>query len=373
MLVAGEASGDEHAANLFIELKKLVPGVRGIGMGGARMAEAGIDIRYDSTGIAVIGIAEVVKHYGEIRRALQLMQKIACEEKPDLLICVDYKEFNFKLAQKAKSCGVKVLFYVSPQFWAWRPGRVKRYGAAVDMMAVIFPFEVPFYEKSRIPVRYVGHPLAGRVEPTLAKEAALETFGLAADQPVIGLLPGSRVNEVKRLLPLIMDAVRLLEVRFPAAQFILLQATSISDDLLRTVLAPTAAKISVIKGRNYDALQCCDAVISVSGTATLEVALLGVPMVIVYRVSPLSYRLGRWLITIPYIGLPNILAGRRIVQEFVQHDATAGAIAAETEKILTEAQYANTMRSALLQLKEKLGPGGGSENLAKLAAEMLKT
>jgi lipid-A-disaccharide synthase len=371
MLVAGEASGDQHAADLFIELKKLIPGVQGIGMGGCRMAAAGIDVRYDSTAIAVIGIAEVVQHYGEIRRALRRMQRIACEEKPDLLICVDYKEFNLKLAQRAKACGIPVLFYVSPQVWAWRPGRVRKYGAAVDMMAVIFPFEVPFYERHHIPVRYVGHPLAGKVAPTLARDAALDSLGLSTDRPVIGLLPGSRRNEIKRLLPPMLDAVRRLARRFPTAQFMLLQAASISDEWLQAGLARSPTEIRVIRGRNYDALQCCDAVITVSGTATLEVALLGVPMVIIYRVSPLSYRLGRWLISIPYIGLPNILAGRRIVQELIQHQATGEAIAGEVEKLLTEAEYADNMRLELLRLNAKLGPGGGSENLAKLAAEML--
>lgn len=371
MLSAGEASGDQHAASLFGELKMLIPGVRGIGMGGAKMREAGVDIRYDSTAIAVIGTIEVIKHYGEIRRALKLMQRIAREERPDLLICVDYKEFNFHLAKAAKAAGVKVLFYVSPQVWAWRPGRVKKYGAAVDRMAVIFPFEVPFYEAHQIPVSYVGHPLAGKVVPSVPKALALREFDLETTGPVIGLLPGSRANEIKRLLPVVLGAAAILHQRFPEAKFVLNQASSIGDEMLRPYLQQNPVHIRVIKGRNYDVLQCCDAVITVSGTATLEVALSGVPMAILYKVAPISYYLGRWLIKIPFIGLPNILAGRRIVQEFIQHDATAANLADEIGKILQNAPYAERMRKDLGEVKALLGEGGGSASLARVAAQML--
>ncbi|MBP1151507.1 lipid-A-disaccharide synthase [Methylocaldum sp. RMAD-M] len=371
MLSAGEASGDLHAAHLFRELKKLIPNLRGIGMGGVRMREAGIELRCDSTHLAVIGLAEVAKHYGEIRRALRSMQQIACEEKPDLLICVDYKEFNFRLARKAKECGVKVLFYVSPQVWAWRPGRVKSYGRIVDHMAVIFPFEVPFYEAYKIPVTYVGHPLAGKVKPSMERSEAMAKFGFAGKRPVIGLLPGSRVNEINRLMPVILDAAGRLAHEFPGAQFALFRAPSISDELLHSHLALSDLPVRVIEGQDYDALQCCDAVITVSGTATLEVALLGIPMAIVYRLTPLSYWLGRLLVRIPYIGLPNILAGRHVVREFIQHDATSGNIAGEITRILRDHDYAEAMRQALRQIRDDLGDKNGALKLAQLAAEML--
>jgi lipid-A-disaccharide synthase len=372
MLSAGEASGDFHAANLFRELKKLIPNLRGIGMGGVRMREAGVELHYDSTHLAVIGLAEVAKHYGEIRRALHSMQRTACEEKPDLLICVDYKEFNFRLARKAKACGVKVLFYVSPQVWAWRPGRVKSYGRIVDHMAVIFPFEVPFYETYKIPVTYVGHPLAGKVKPSMGRSEAIDKFGFAGKKPIIGLLPGSRVNEINRLMPVILAAAGRLAHEFPGSQFALFRAPSISDELLQSHLALSDLSIRVIEGQDYDALQCCDAVITVSGTATLEVALLGVPMVIVYRLTPLSYWLGRLLVRIPYIGLPNILAGRHVVREFIQHDATAENIAGEIARILRDRDYAEAMRQALRQIRDDLGDENGAAKLAELAAEMLR-
>ena len=371
MLSAGEASGDQHAASLFLELKKLLPEVKAIGMGGAKMREAGVEIRYDSTSIAVIGTVEVIRHYGEIRRALALMTSIAIEERPDLLICVDYKEFNFRLARSAKAAGVKVLFYVSPQVWAWRPGRVKKYGAAVDRMAVIFPFEVPFYEAQQIPVTYVGHPLTGKVVPSLSKNAALKEFGLETDGPVIGLLPGSRSNEIKRLLPVILETVELLAHRFPTARFVLNQASSVTDGMLEPYLANCKVAIKGFHGRNYDVLQCCDAVITVSGTATLEVALAGVPMAIIYKLTPITYWLGRLLISIKFIGLPNILAGKGIVREFIQQDANAPNIAAEIGKIVIDKNYASEIRENLSKVKELLGEGGGSSRLASLAKEML--
>jgi lipid-A-disaccharide synthase len=372
MLSAGEASGDLHAANLFRELKQLIPNLRGIGMGGVRMREAGIEIRCDSTHLAVIGLAEVAKHYGEIRHALRAMQRIACEEKPDLLICVDYKEFNFRLARKAKNCGVKVLFYVSPQVWAWRPGRVKSYGRIVDHMAVIFPFEVPFYEAYNIPVTYVGHPLAGKVKPSMGRAEAMKRFGLAGKGPVIGLLPGSRINEINRLLPVILGAAERLAHEFAGAQFLLFRAPSISDEMLQSHLARSDLPIRVMEGQHYDVLQCCDAVITVSGTATLEVALLGVPMAIVYRLTHISYWLGRLLVRIPYIGLPNILAGRHVVREFIQHDATADNIADEIVRILRDRDYAEAMRQSLRQIRGDLGDANGAAKLAQLAADMLK-
>jgi lipid-A-disaccharide synthase len=371
MLVAGEASGDQHAASLVHELRKRIPDVRVMGMGGAKMREAGVDIRFDSSGIGVIGTIEVIKHYREIRQALNLMKKLVREERPDLLVCVDYKEFNFRLAREAKRYGVKVLFYVSPQVWAWRSGRVKKYGEAVDHMAVIFPFEVPFYEAHGIPVTYVGHPLAGKVVPSVGKEEAQREFGLEPDRPIIGLLPGSRLNEIKRLLPVVLESASGLAKRFTGAQFLLSQARSIDDDLLTEALAKSEVPIKVVKGRNVDVLQCCDAVITVSGTATLEVALSGVPMIIIYKVNPLTYWLGRRMIKIPFIGLPNILAGRSIVRELIQDDASAEIITIETARLLEDEAYASAMRADLAEVAMSLGDGGGSARLAEVAVGML--
>jgi len=368
---AGESSGDQHAANLFLEIKKHQPDIKAIGMGGAKMAQAGVDIRYDSAGIGVIGVVEVLKHYGEIRRALTLMKRIIDAERPDLLVCVDYKEFNFKLAKYAKQQGVKVLFYVSPQVWAWRAGRVKAYGKVIDMMAVIFPFEIPYYEAENVPVRYVGHPSVDKVHPQYTKAEDTARFGLAVNRRVVGLLAGSRANEIKRLLPVMLAAAALLHERFADCQFILPQADSISDELLAQYLTDAPVKVTVIKQQPYDVMQCCDAIMTTSGTATLEIALLTVPMVICYKLSPLTYWLGRLLVKTKFIGLPNIVAGKSIVREFIQHEATAENLAAEVSRMLTDEDYCATMRENLSDVKQRLGQGGGSKNMALLALEML--
>lgn len=368
---AGESSGDQHAAHMFQEMRRLCPDIRGIAMGGSKMRQAGIDIRFDSSGIGVIGLVEVLKHYGEIRRALKVMKAIVAEEKPDLLVCVDYKEFNLKLAQFAKRHGVKVLFYVSPQVWAWRPGRVVTYGKAIDMMAVIFPFETQYYEAEKVPVRYVGHPSVDKVHPLRGKDEDMALFGLDAGRPVVGILPGSRSNEIKRMLPVMLQAAMLLAQRNPALQFVLPQADSVADLTLQAYLNTCPLAIKVVKQQTYDAIQCCDAIMTTSGTASLEIALLGVPMLIAYRLSPLTYWLGRMLVKIPFIGLPNIVAGRSVVKELIQERVTAENLADEIMRLLDDPQYRTACIEGLRQVRSELGSGGGSTAMAELAMAML--
>ncbi|WP_340121220.1 lipid-A-disaccharide synthase [Methylobacter svalbardensis] len=370
---AGESSGDQHAANMFLELQKQQPDIKGLGMGGAKMAQAGIDIRYDSANIGVIGVVEVIKHYAEIRRALTLMQELVATERPDLLVCVDYKEFNFKLARYAKQQGIKVLFYVSPQVWAWRPGRVKAYGKVIDMMAVIFPFESAYYDAEKVPVRYVGHPSVDKVHARYSKDEDLSRFGLDKSKPIVGLLPGSRANEIKRMLPVMLAAAEKVQANLSECQFVLPQADSISDALLDDYLRQSPLSVTVIKNQPYDVIQCCDAVMTTSGTATLEIALLTVPMVIAYKLSSITYWLGKWLVNTPFIGLPNIVLGKSIIKELIQQDATAENLSDEITRILTDQAYADHMRQNLSQVKQQLGQGGGSKNMALLALEMLST
>lgn len=372
MLVAGEASGDAHAAAMFLELKKRLPAVRGTGMGGRKMARAGIDVRYDSSQIGVIGVIEVLKHYREIRAALRQMQEIVSNERPDLLICVDYKEFNYKLARHGKRCGVKVLFYVSPQVWAWRPGRARKYGQVIDMMAVIFPFETPYYQEHDIPVCYVGHPSVDKVEPLRSRSEDRRLFALPEESPVVGILPGSRAQEIRRMLPVMLLAAGEVRKTFPDCRFLLPQADSISDELLHTVLQDSPVSVQVVRNQPYDVIQCCDAVMITSGTATLETALLTVPMVIVYKLSPLTYWLGRWLVKSPFIGLPNIVAGKAIVRELIQQQASPEAVAGEIIRILSDPDYAGEMRRELGKVKQLLGPGGGDAAMAELAEQMLR-
>ncbi len=358
---------------MFLELQKQQPDIKGLGMGGAKMAQAGIDIRYDSANIGVIGVVEVIKHYAEIRRALTLMQELVATERPDLLVCVDYKEFNFKLARYAKQQGIKVLFYVSPQVWAWRPGRVKAYGKVIDMMAVIFPFESAYYDAEKVPVRYVGHPSVDKVHARYSKDEDLSRFGLDKSKPIVGLLPGSRANEIKRMLPVMLAAAEKVQANLSECQFVLPQADSISDALLDDYLRQSPLSVTVIKNQPYDVIQCCDAVMTTSGTATLEIALLTVPMVIAYKLSSITYWLGKWLVNTPFIGLPNIVLGKSIIKELIQQDATAENLSDEITRILTDQAYADHMRQNLSQVKQQLGQGGGSKNMALLALEMLST
>ena len=370
-LSAGESSGDSHAANLYLELKKQFPKLHAIGMGGAKMSQAGISLCYDSSQIAVIGAVEVIKHYVEIRRALKKMQELLLNERPDLLICVDYKEFNYQLAKFAKQNGIKVLFYVSPQVWAWRKNRVKKYGAVIDMMAVIFPFETAYYEAENVPVRYVGHPSVDKVIPKLSKSDALKQFNLDSNAPIIGLVAGSRANEIKRLLPVMLEAAQKLKTDFPTAQFILPQADSLPDSLIQNYLTRAKVNVTVIKNQPYDVMQCCDAIMTCSGTATLEIALLGIPMVICYRLNSLTYFLGKMLVKTRFIGLPNIIFGESIVRELIQHAATAQNLATEITHFLTNKEAAQNCRTDLEVVREKLGQGGGIQNMAQLVKEML--
>ncbi len=371
MFSAGESSGDQHAANMFKELKIQIPDCKAIGMGGKKMQQAGIDIRFDSSGIAVIGLIEVIKHYGDIRKALKLMQNLVASEKPDLLVCVDYKEFNLKLAGFAKQQGVKVLFYVSPQVWAWRPGRVVTYGKAIDMMAVIFPFETAYYEAKNIPVKYVGHPSVDKVNPQFSKAVDMAKYTLGGGFPVVGILPGSRVNEIKRMLPVMLAAAEKLAEVHEGIQFVLPQADSISDQLLLDYLQASSVDIKVIKNQPYDVIQCCDAIMTTSGTASLEIALLMIPMVIGYKLSAISYFIGKYLVHTKFIGLPNIIAGKGIVKELIQHEVTQENLVAELSKILGNVDYREKMLAELAMVKEKLGEGGGSKNMADLALKML--
>ncbi|MBT5965759.1 MAG: lipid-A-disaccharide synthase [Gammaproteobacteria bacterium] len=372
MLGSGESSGDQHGANLFLELKKRSADIQGIGMGGKKMAEAGIDIQYDSSNIGVIGVIEVIKRYAEIKRALNAMQSLLLEQRPDLLICVDYKEFNFKLAGFAKKNGIKVLFYVSPQIWAWRPGRVVKYGKVIDMMAVIFPFEVPFYEKENVPVRYVGHPSVETAHAKRSRDEDFKEYGLAMNQPVVGILPGSRTDEINRMLPVMLRAAERIQKEIPGVQFVLPQADSVSDELLQASFQQSSIEVTNIKNQFHDVVQCCDAVMTVSGTATLEIALLNVPMLVAYKLSTITYLLAKILVDTEFIGLPNIIAGKSVVKEFIQYQATPENLAQEIIHLLTNKQYAATVRDGLQTVKIEVGKGGGSENMAELALEMLQ-
>jgi lipid-A-disaccharide synthase len=371
MIIAGEASGDLHGAALFQALQQRIDSLNCIAMGGVAMREAGVPIVVDSTDLGVIGVWDVITHYAQIRKAFSQVVKNLQSFSPDLLVCIDYKEFNFRVAKRAKALGIKVLFYVSPQVWAWRPGRVKQYGEVIDMMAVIFPFEATFYKKHAIPVRYVGHPLIHVVKVSCEKQQALENVGLDSDFLIIGLLPGSRVNEVKRLLPVMLKVAELLKETYPQVQFVLPKAKAIDDSMLQGYLQKCSVDVYLCEAGDYNLLQSCDVAISASGTATLELALLTIPMVIIYKVAPLTYWIAKWLVRIPYIGLPNIIAGKMIVPELIQDQANSKSIYNQVCNILNDNLAADKMRISLSQVRGSLGENDGIAELAKLVIEML--
>ncbi|CAG0909194.1 unnamed protein product [Cyprideis torosa] len=338
------------------------------------LRETGVDILVDNREIAVMGLVEVIKHYPKIRRALKTMEEHLHKAPPDLLILVDYVEFNLKLAKTAKSLGIKVLFYVSPQIWAWRPGRVKKIGTVIDMMATIFPFEVKYYEEANIPARYVGHPLVGKVHASADRETLLAEFKLNPNAPVVSLQPGSRRGEIDQLLePFIETAIKLKE-RDPSIQFILPLAPGLDMPWLYERLAAhkNMLKVTLLQpGRSYDAMSMAHVVLSASGTATLETTMMGTPMVVAHRISPISYQIFKRLIRIPHISLANIVAQREIVKEFIQDAVKPENIAAEIERLLVNTAYRDQMVRDMHEVTEKLGHESGSLKVAALAAEML--
>ncbi|MFA7406081.1 MAG: lipid-A-disaccharide synthase [Pelobacteraceae bacterium] len=373
MIVAGEASGDIYGADLVIEALKLDPDLHFFGIGGARMREAGFNALVDSSEMAVVGLVEVIKHFDVISSAFQKLKQIILNDAPDLLILIDYPGFNLRLAKVAKKAGVKVLYYISPQIWAWRQGRVKKIARLVDHMAVILPFEAPFYQKAGVPVTFVGHPMLDLVNVAMDRSAAAASFSLDPSRKIVGLFPGSRHNEIERLLPVIIAAAVRLKERFPDIQFILPLASTLKSKDIVPLLNAANLDVTITRERIHDMVRACDAVISVSGTVTLEIALVGTPMVIIYKLSPLTYQLAKRLVKIDNIGLCNIVAGETVVRELIQEQANPVTIAAEIERVLTDQTYHATITRKLGEVRAKLGQGGASVLVARLALGLCGT
>jgi lipid-A-disaccharide synthase len=370
MIVAGEASGDIYGADLAREARKLDPALHFFGIGGARMREAGVETLVDSAEMAVVGLVEVLKHFDTISAAFLKLKRILLNDPPDLLILIDYPGFNLRLAKVAKKASVKVLYYISPQIWAWRQGRVRKIARLVDHMAVILPFEAPFYEKAGVPVSFVGHPMLDMVNVIKDRNEAAAGFGLDPSRRIVGLFPGSRRNEIERLLPVIIASAALLKERFPDTQFVLPLASTLNEDDIAPQIRAAGLEVSLARERIHDLIRDCDAVISVSGTVTLEIALVGTPMVIIYRLSPLTFQIAKRLIKIEHIGLCNIVAGKTVVKELIQDDASPANIATEIGTILTDPGYAGQIRDTLATIRTRLGGGGASANVARLALSL---
>jgi lipid-A-disaccharide synthase len=371
MLVAGEASGDMHGAELARHLQHEA-GIQCIGMGSRHMQAAGVELVVDSSRIAVVGLFEVLAHWSEIQAALKTLRATLAARRPDLLVLIDYPEFNLKLAETAKALGIPVLFYISPQVWAWRPKRIHKIGRRIDHMAVIFPFEVDFYRQAGIPVTYVGHPLAQRVKADLDRETALHQFGLDSRLKTVALMPGSRSSEIKRLLPVLIAAALQIRQRISGVQFLLPAAPTLDARELQKQVDASGLQIPVVEGHTYDAVNASDIAITASGTATLEIALLKTPMIVIYKVSPLSYAILKRLIRIKQIALANIVAGQAIVPELIQSEATADRIATEAVRLLTDTAHHQRVRHALETVKRKLGQQDGITEISRLALKLLE-
>jgi lipid-A-disaccharide synthase len=323
--------------------------------------------------MAVVGLIEVLKHFDVISQAFLKLKKILIADPPALLILIDYPGFNLRLAKVAKKAGVKVLYYISPQIWAWRQGRVKKIAALVDHMAVILPFEASFYEKAGVPVTFVGHPMLDLVKVSVDRQQAAESFSLDPVRKIVGLFPGSRRSELERLLPVIVDSARLLKQRFPDLQFVVPLASTLQEDEILPLFKASGIDVTITRDSIHDLIRACDAVISVSGTVTLEIALVGTPMVIIYKLSSFTNQLAKRLVKIDNIGLCNIVAGKTVVKELVQNDATPEKISAEIAEIIYNQDYSVPIRQELALIREKLGGGGATGRVATLVLDMLKT
>ena len=371
MIIAGEASGDLHGGNLVREMHRIDPTLRFYGTGGKKLREAGVDLMADSADMAVVGLTEVFAKLGTIRKVLAALKASIRKDKPDLLILIDYPDFNLSLAATAKKHRVKVFYYISPQVWAWRKGRISVIKKNVDKMAVILPFEVPFYGASGVDATFVGHPLLDEVKTRFSKAEALRHFGLREGVTTVGILPGSRQGEIARLLPEMLKAAEIIEKKMPPVQFILPLVETLDIAAVSNMVRQCAVEVKVMCDAVYDVIRCTDIVMVASGTATLETALMETPMVIIYRVSAPSYYIGRMMINVNHIGLANIIAGKTVVPELIQDDATGERIAAEVMNILTNKTRMEEIKSELVEIKHKLGSPGAAARAARLAYDML--
>lgn len=372
MIIAGEASADLHAGKLVQNVLSKDSSIQFFGIGGNDMRAAGVETRVDAAELAVVGLVEVLVHRKVIFAALHQMEDILVNDPPDLLVLIDYPEFNLRLARTAKENKVKVLYYIGPQVWAWRQKRVEIIRQRVDMMAVVFPFEENFYKKHNVPVKFVGHPLTDELVPADDIAQLKIDFGLQENKKIIGLFPGSRRSEIKRLLPIILQSAHQLSQRRDDIQFILPVASTLNRDDIKQKIAAYGLEVKIIKSQSHEVIQVCDAIITVSGTVTLEIALFGIPQVVINKVAWLTYLIVKPMLKIPYIALCNIVAGEQVVPELIQQDATPVKIIHEVERYLDEPAHWKKTRESLLAIRSKLGSGGGIDRISDLLLQMLK-
>lgn len=369
MIIAGEASGDLHGAKLVQAMRKREPSLFFCGIGSLALKRAGVRVLVDASELSVVGITEAIAKIPILLKGIGIAKKLLKSLRPDLLILIDFPDFNLHVAATAKKLGIPVLYYISPQIWAWRRGRVNKIRKLVDHVAVILPFEEAFYKTCGIPVTFVGHPL---LDLDLSGAGTVTGNG-ESDRLVIGLLPGSRDKEITRHLPLMMDASRILSERFNDIQFIVSHAPSVKRNHIEAIIQdyPGNADFNVIDDPVGNIFRQCKLVVAASGTVTLEAAISGTPLVIVYKVSPISYWLGKILIRVKHIGLANLIAGREVVPELLQKAASSKNIADTVSKMLSDEAGLTRLKNDLYGIKAALGSPGASDRVADIALSML--
>ncbi|HTP80900.1 MAG TPA: lipid-A-disaccharide synthase [Bacteroidota bacterium] len=362
MMIAGEASGDLHGSGVVRELKRKQPGVEVYGVGGEKMKREGMSLVYDIRELGFMGFIEVLRHLPVIRAMEKTLEHLLRLKRPDVVVLIDYPGFNLRFAKMVKQQGIKVVYYISPQVWAWHRSRVKAMRSLVDKMLVIFPFEVDLYQKEGIDVEFVGHPLLEVLDAGLDRKNFCKRYGLDPEKQILGLLPGSRKQEIEHIFPTMLTAAKLLAAE-TGAEIAVGVAPTLEERYLQTLYNLGSARL--VKGATYDLMMHSHFALVTSGTATLETACFGTPMFVIYRTSWITYLLGRMLVRVKNIGLVNIVAGRQIVPEFVQHRATVGKLVRTARRLLSDAPAMERMKSDLSKVRSMLGSPGASERVAE--------
>ena len=364
MISCGEPSGDLYAGALTRELLRLDPSALITGFGSQRLRSAGATLVDDFQGLSVTGLLEVARVLPRTYAIYRRLLAHAAATKPDVFVAIDFPDFNFRLAQALRRLGVPVVYYISPQLWAWRPGRMKTMQRIADRVLVIFPFEEELYRRAGVPVEWVGHPLLDVSAEVQPRSTFLRDLGLDPAQPVVALLPGSRINEVSAILPGLVGAARIIHERLPGAQFVLARAPHLSNELFADLNA-RAPSIAMVADATDNVLAAADVALVASGTVTVQAALRECPMVVVYRLSPLTYRLGRPFVRVDTFAMANLVAGRQVVPELMQDDFTPDAVAERALPLLEDRRTAEAMRADLRGVRAKLGTPGASRRAAE--------
>ncbi len=372
LMIAGEPSGDAHGAGVLRALRRLLPDYAVFGIGGEHMLAAGQEQLYSTREMAIMGFTEVIRHLPFLRRVFRHIESEVQRRRPACAILIDYPGFNLRMAERLKKLGVPVLYYIAPQVWAWGARRIPKMARIIDHLAVVFPFEVPLFENAGLKTTFVGHPLLERLQPEMPKAAFFHQFGLSDQIPVLGLLPGSRQQEVRRLLPDMLATAAILQTQLPGLQVVISISPDLDEAFYRPFLQQSPAVRAVLaKNATYAIMQNATVCLVSSGTATLETACFGTPLIIVYRVSRLSYALGKRLVKLDHIGLANIVAGEPVAPEFIQDAFRPEIVARELLDWLQQPQKLMEIRQRLQTVREKLGTPGASERVAKMAMEMV--